>query len=118
HPVFQVSFVVQSFGNVGKVSDDQRGYFRSFEGATTYEATKFDLSIFINDSGEDITGQISYATSLFHKDTIVRLIDHYTYLVGQLVEFPRKSYSELSLLTPESYNRLVYEWNDTYRAYP
>ena len=84
HPVFQVSFVVQSFGNNSNTTDEQKKYFKSFQGSAVYEATKFDLSIYIDDSQQEITGLINYATSLFHKDTIIRLINHYTYLLDHL----------------------------------
>ena len=118
HPVFQVSFVVQSFGKKNNTTDEQKKYFKPFQGSAAYQATKFDLSIYIDDSQQEITGLINYATSLFHKDSIARLIDHYTYLLSQLTEAPQKAYSELSLLRPEQYNQIIYQWNDTDKDYP
>ena len=118
HSVFQVMFVVQSFGNDSKTTDEQRKYLKPFLGSAAYEVEKFDLSIFIDDNLETLSGLISYATSLFHKDTILRLIDHYTYLLDRLVKAPQKPYSGLSLLQPEEYNQIIYQWNETDKDYP
>lgn len=69
HPIFQVMFAVQSFDS--SAIDSTKTYFKPFQGSLAYEVEKFDLSIFIEDSQEEISGQFSYATSLFHKNTII-----------------------------------------------
>ena len=117
HPVFQVSFVVQSFGNDSNTTSEQKEYLKPFQSSAAFEVEKFDLSIFIDDSQQELTGHISYATSLFHKDTIIRLIDHYTQLLDRLVKAPQKAYSELSLLRPEEYDQIIYQWNETDKEY-
>ncbi|CAG0906259.1 unnamed protein product, partial [Cyprideis torosa] len=118
HPIFQVSFGVQSFGSDGGAVSERSKYFRPFEGSATYEATKFDLSFYIDDAQEEIIGAINYATSLFKKDTIGRLIGHYTQLIEQLVEQPERPYSEIGLLTGKQYDTIVHQWNDTDREFP
>ncbi|MGB5498859.1 MAG: condensation domain-containing protein, partial [Maribacter sp.] len=118
HPIFQVMFGVQSFVGDSKQIDEQSNYFKPFQGSSGYEVEKFDLSIFIDDGREVLEGDIGYATGLFHKDTIARLIDHYTYLLDQLVESPQEAYSKLSLLRPQDYEQIVYEWNATDKDYP
>ena len=117
HPIFQVMFEVQNFSDESKATDEHE-YIKPLQGSATNDVEKFDLSILINDSLEELVGQISYATSLFHKDTIARLIDHYTYLLNQLVESPQEAYSKLSLLRPEDYTQIVDKWNETEKDYP
>ncbi|MCV9934569.1 condensation domain-containing protein, partial [Flavobacterium sp. LS1R47] len=117
HPVFQVLFGVKGFGTSERTSNDQKNYLRPFEIGDVYEVAKFDLSIFIDDSEEELTGEISYATSLFHKDTIVRLTDHYVHLLEELTKAPNKAYNEISLLSPTDHQELVYNWNATDKAY-
>jgi amino acid adenylation domain-containing protein len=117
HPVFQVMFGVQSFGNSSEVINEQGSLFKPFPGLASGVA-KFDLSIFMDDSKQEIVGQMSYATSLFHKDTIARLVDHYKHLLEQLTRSPQKAYSEFTLLDEASYNQIVYQWNDTAKDYP
>ncbi|HJW28984.1 MAG TPA: amino acid adenylation domain-containing protein, partial [Saprospiraceae bacterium] len=117
HPIFQVMFELQSFGNGGNVAEGWRKYFKSFQESVTYEVEKFDLSITIDDR-EELTGQISYATSLFHDDTITKLIAHYQHLLEQLTNSPDEPYSRFNLLTPEDYDQLVYGWNGIEKEYP
>ncbi|RBL90379.1 non-ribosomal peptide synthetase/type I polyketide synthase [Chitinophaga flava] len=116
HPLFQIAFVVQRFGS--KVPDEQQDYLKPFKGILSHEVEKFDLTVFIDDSDEEITGQISYATSLFREETIARLIQHYTYLLDTLTQAPEKAYSRISLLSPDEYQEIVYGWNDTAKVYP
>ncbi|WP_425390980.1 amino acid adenylation domain-containing protein [Ekhidna sp.] len=115
HPIFQVLLAVQSFGR--KKADHQKKYFKPYGGSPAYEVEKFDLSIFIDDSGEKLEGTISYATSLFHKDTIVRLVNHYTYLLSQLANDPKQPYSQISLLDTNEYQRVILDWNSTEKQY-
>ena len=113
HPIFQIVFEVLSFGDQNKASEQQRNYLKNYQMGDVAELEKFDLSISIDDSEDELRGQISYATSLFQKDTIVRLSLQYISLLEQLVETPSKNYSELSLLNVKEYNQIIYEWNVT-----
>uniref|UniRef100_UPI0025809F65 non-ribosomal peptide synthetase n=1 Tax=Salegentibacter sp. UBA1130 TaxID=1947451 RepID=UPI0025809F65 len=83
-----------------------------------YEVSKFDLSFFLFDNKEELEGKINYATSLFRRDTIERMLNHYTYLLEDLVEAPEKLYGNTSLLSEEDYQRVIYNWNDTNAPYP
>jgi amino acid adenylation domain-containing protein/non-ribosomal peptide synthase protein (TIGR01720 family) len=118
HPVFQVVFGVQSFRQDNNATDGQRKIIKPFQGSVSYEIEKFDLSISINENQEKLSGQVSYATSLFHKDTIARLVNHYIHLLDQLTQSPRKPYSQFSLLLPEEYDKIVYRLNETGQDYP
>jgi amino acid adenylation domain-containing protein/non-ribosomal peptide synthase protein (TIGR01720 family) len=64
-----------------------------------------------------LKGQINYATSLFKKETIEKLAEHYVYALDQLLSNPGKPYSQLSLLSPAAYSRIVTEWNSTDKSY-
>ncbi|WP_268225924.1 condensation domain-containing protein, partial [Sinomicrobium oceani] len=66
-------------------------------------------SIFLDDAGEEIAGTINYATSLFNKDTITRMIDHFIHLVEQLMDNPGIAYGEISLLSQEEHHKMVYQ---------
>ena len=118
HPIFQVMFGLQSGIEDSTSINRQRVYFKPFLEAVNYDVEKFDLSISIDDRRDELKGIISYATRLFHRDTIVRLIDHYTYLLELLLESPQIAFSKLSLLCPHDYNRIVYQWNETDKDFP
>jgi amino acid adenylation domain-containing protein len=114
HPIFQMTFGVQNFSNS---ADQQKKYLKPYHEAGSYQVEKFDLSIYIIDGTEELSVEISYATSLFHKNTIERLIHHYTSLLDQLTKAPDKPYSNISLLNEEEYKRVVYDWNATDKQY-
>ena len=118
HPIFQVSFVVQSFGRTDKASGLQKNYLKPYYNDGFDATTKFDLSFFIDDSESCIQGHINYATSLYGSDTIKRLIEHYINLLCKLAAAPGNNYSQLSLLNPEEFNTVVYKWNATDVEYP
>lgn len=118
HPLFQVSFVVQSFGNPKNSDNQQQQYLKPFKTEYLYDATKFDCSIYIDDSQEEMRGCINYATALYTPDTISQLIKHYLYLLDQLADSPEKSYSKISLLNAEEFDQLVYDWNRIDEEYP
>ncbi|MDR7132712.1 amino acid adenylation domain-containing protein [Algoriphagus sp. 4150] len=118
HPIFQVMFVVQNFGNARKEVDSSKKYITPLGEPPVYDVEKFDLSIFIDDDQEALSGRISYATSLFHSDTIGRLVHHYKFLLNQLAHIPEKAYSELGLLSDSERHHIIFEWNNTDRFYP
>ncbi|MEP7107699.1 MAG: amino acid adenylation domain-containing protein [Ferruginibacter sp.] len=118
HPVFQVMFGIQDIGSQENAADQQKNYLMPFQAEDAYEVEKFDLSVFIYDGQQELIGQISYATALFHESTIETLIRHYTYLLEQLTEAPEQPYSQLNLLSPEEYEQIVYDWNATGNDYP
>ena len=119
HPLFQIMFGMYGFGGSNTTANEsKKSYLKPYPIPAGYGVEKFDLSIFIDDSQEQLQGQISYATSLFNHNTIARLIGHYKYLVDQLVAFANRPYSEISLLNPEEYDKIVYGWNATDNEYP
>ena len=118
HPIFQVMFELQSLSGDSKTMSKQRMYFNPYQGLGASGVERFDLSISIKDQDEELEGHVSYATRLFHSNTITRLIDHYTYLLDQLIQSPHMPYNNFSLLRPPIYKQIVYQWNQTDRNFP
>jgi amino acid adenylation domain-containing protein/non-ribosomal peptide synthase protein (TIGR01720 family) len=119
HPIFQVMFDVQNVVHANKNIDQPKQYFKHYRAEDVYEVEKFDLSITItDDSTDELIVYVSYATSLFKKNTIVSFIRHYQHLLKQLIDAPGKPYSQLSLLLPEEYQQIIYDWNVTENEFP
>ena len=112
NPIFQIMFQVQSFGQPshasGRFSSDMQ-YYPLYD---VYAVEKFDLSISIDDSGDELKGQLSYATALFKKETIAAIKDQYIYLLQQLCSYADKPYSQVSLIDSERFDQIVYERNE------
>ncbi len=117
HPVFQIMFGVQSFGESEITSDSWGKYFRPVTIANVEHKEKFDLSIFIDDSREELRMQVSYATSLFTRETILRLVKYFERLLDRLTSAPQNIYSSVSLLDDFEYNQIVRDWNATDRDF-
>ncbi|WP_339145052.1 condensation domain-containing protein, partial [Croceitalea sp. MTPC5] len=107
HPVFQVSFAVQSFGSGEGAVRNREALFRPYKGKAVYGTAKFDLSIAIDDGKREIVGYISYADSLFERSSIEMLVDRYRYLLEQLAADPDVLYGGLSLMRPAEYDQVV-----------
>ena len=73
---------------------------------------RFDLSLSLNEIGEDLTGSLEYSSDLFDRETIVRMMDHYQNLLSRLSAGLKRSPFQLDLLGAEDY-RLLRTWNDT-----
>jgi amino acid adenylation domain-containing protein len=117
HPVFQVMFGVESFGNKREIQDQQKTYHKPQEEAMAYKVEKFDITITIDDSNPDLEGHISYATSLFRRETIKLLIHRYMYLLDQLTGFADLPLSQFGLIDAKEYKQTIYLWNSTEKKY-
>ena len=71
------------------------------------EAARFDLELFITQSGDDLHGVISYNIDLFRKETIERFARHFCQLLENLVAQPDTPVSRLPFLLPEELELLV-----------
>ncbi|MGS0895447.1 MupA/Atu3671 family FMN-dependent luciferase-like monooxygenase, partial [Burkholderia stagnalis] len=81
-------------------------------------AVKFDLSLQMLQGAEGIECVMEYATDLFDRATIDRLIRHYVNLLEAAAADPRQRVGQLPLLDAEERCRLLEVWNDTKAAYP
>ena len=112
NPIFQVLFGVQSFGSA------VTGLFKRYNLERLYKISKFDLSLFIDDGSKDLKCNIEYATSLFCKDTITKLSEHFRSILEQAVNDAKTPIRDIRLLTEKEYQTIVYDWNKTEIPYP
>jgi surfactin family lipopeptide synthetase A len=80
--------------------------------------SKFDLTLFVTDAGDDIWLDIEYSTDLFDKERIARMFGHYQTLLECVASNPDRPLSELPLLTNAERHQILIEWNQTKIAYP
>jgi amino acid adenylation domain-containing protein len=83
-----------------------------------WETAKFDLSFYLSEEPQGITGRLNYNADLFDEVTIERVLSHFRTLLEGIVEDPDQRLSELPLLTKAERDRLLVEWNDTATEYP
>ncbi|WP_246545176.1 non-ribosomal peptide synthetase, partial [Photorhabdus hainanensis] len=116
HPIFQVMFGLQSFG---ENPPDNRLPFRPVTpDEPLYSPAKFDLSLLLSDGQTDITGCLNYAISLFAEATIVRLAGIYQRVLAAFVADQTQSLAEIDILSAQERHTLLHRWNQTDAPYP
>lgn len=108
HPIFQVMFLVQSFGN--EFSSYQKLPFKSlntngeqsaYSLDDIYSPAKFDMTVILSDASENIKGVINYAVSLFDEQTIKELEQTYLLVLNAFVNDVSQPIEAIDKLTPE-----------------
>ncbi len=66
----------------------------------------------------EIAINIIYNTLLFKETTIKKLYNHYINIMGDALNHSDKKLKDLEIMTQADKNKLLYEFNDTYKPYP
>ena len=78
---------------------------------------KFDLTLYIEDTEEELIGFLEYSSDLFTGDTITRMLANLQTLLTGIVANPNTNISRLPLLTEAERNKLLDLWNNTQKDY-
>src|SRR5690606_36647421 len=114
HPVFQVMFGLQSFGEELSQPENETTLLYPFNGNIDYQVAKFDLTTMINDIGHSLQGMFNYAKSVFSKETVQNMLNTYLFLLGQIAEINDKkgfAISELNLIPEEQHEAVSKLWS-------
>ncbi|WP_226377097.1 condensation domain-containing protein, partial [Pantoea stewartii] len=87
HPVFQVMFMLQSFGQARQ--DLPFKPLGSQGSGAFYTAAKFDLTLAINDAASNLECVLNFSTHLFEKPTIKRFAAVYQHILQGFVANPQ-----------------------------
>jgi len=79
---------------------------------------KFDLTLTLTDTGNEILLETEYSTDLFDEERIERLTGHLRTLLEGVVADVEQRVTELPLLTAPERERLLGDWNETAADYP
>ncbi|MCP4659912.1 MAG: amino acid adenylation domain-containing protein, partial [bacterium] len=110
NPLVQVLLVLQSASVVPR--ELEPGLAMEVELLDTGTA-KFDLSLSLTEQQGGLRTEVNYATDLFDRVTIKRLVGHFERLLSAIVEAPRRRITELPMLAGAERHALLLEWNDT-----
>nr|VFJ73104.1 MAG: HAD-superfamily phosphatase, subfamily IIIC/FkbH-like domain-containing protein/non-ribosomal peptide synthase domain TIGR01720/amino acid adenylation domain-containing protein [Candidatus Kentron sp. FW] len=112
-PIFQVMFVLQ---NAPLPDLELPGLSLSLLDTESVTA-KFDLTLEFREMDGELTGRLEYATDLFERPTMARLVGHLQTLLAGIVEDPRMPIHELPFLTEAEQQQFI-AWNGTAVDYP
>ncbi|MEO3738489.1 amino acid adenylation domain-containing protein, partial [Shewanella baltica] len=119
HPLFQVMFSVQSFGE--ETSDEYPLPFTNVslsDREASYNVAKFDLSLNISDRQEQLMAHFNYACSLFEQSTITHFADMYLRVLSAMVADTSRSITDIETLSSEDRQKVLYDWNCLEQTYP
>jgi amino acid adenylation domain-containing protein/non-ribosomal peptide synthase protein (TIGR01720 family) len=121
-------FGVQSFGSALQIRNDSQANINSLiqpysNQSSLYNVAKFDISTFIDDSKQALSGIFNYAVSLYSDETIAGFISTYTQILQQFAaltpdELAEEKISKIGYLNTEQYHQIIEEWNQTDKDYP
>lgn len=108
NPLFQVMFVLQNLPSVELTLAELE--VRSTLLAE-HKTTRFDLTLALEENGQELLGSVEYNADLFASTTIERLIGHFHVLLTQTLAHPEQRIVDLPLLTNGEYQQILLDWN-------
>ena len=115
-PLFQILFTVDKHDQ--KIIDRQRlTGVTIIPEDTEQSSTKFDITLTITESANQLEGRIDYNKELFDQETIIRMSRHYVRLITAIVEQPTLPVDQFPLLTTEEEQLLTIAFNKSQRNY-
>ncbi|MFZ1289539.1 MAG: amino acid adenylation domain-containing protein, partial [Melioribacteraceae bacterium] len=109
-PIFQVMFVYQTVK--GKQSKGNENL--SIEPIETHTKTaKFDLTLFMIDTDEEISGAFEFNSDLFEKHTIKKFINYFETILKTIIENISLKVNQVSLLNIDEQKNLLIKLNAT-----
>ncbi|BAZ50361.1 non-ribosomal peptide synthase [Nostoc sp. NIES-4103] len=113
NPLFQVMFVLQ---NTPQVSMELPNLTLTLEKEDV--TAKFDLTLSIEETDQELIASWEYSTDLFDATTIKRMVGHFQTILEEIVANPQQQVSQIPLLTASERHQLLVEWNKTQVEYP
>ena len=115
NPLFQVLFSLQG---AARRSFELSGLQLQPLGGVVGTTAKFDLSYFLLEGADGLSGKVEYNTDIFDGDTIDRMLRHYLRLLELALAEPEKPISRLPLLDQAERHRILVEFNQTGAEFP
>jgi len=113
NPLFDVCLAVNNFNRSRKQLDTITSV-QQYENKTS----KFDITLFVNEIGEDIAFCLEYYSALFKRSTIELLSRHFINIITCVTRNPNTRAAEIDILTEEERRLLLYDFNNTGREFP
>ncbi|TNE55275.1 MAG: amino acid adenylation domain-containing protein [Bacteroidetes bacterium] len=117
NPLFDVFFIYQNLERATSQSNgDQELHAEPINFETS--VSKFDLSLEIQENGDEFQVIFEYASKLFRDESIALFLQRWKALLNQVIENPEIKISEIDCMSPEEKNYLLHEYNQSESPYP
>lgn len=115
HPLFQYMFAFQNFPEFTHSADDVT---ISAPTLLSNGTSKFDLTLFLENEGEEMIGKWEYRTGAFDQEHMDDLTSMFLELLRSAVSCPATPLTELSLLSEDVEQHIIHGLNDTENVFP
>jgi non-ribosomal peptide synthetase component F len=75
--------------------------------------TQFDLTLWLAEKGDTVTGNLEYASDLFDRSTIERWVEHFKTILANMVRHAERPVNELAFLGEQERAQVVSGFNAT-----
>ncbi|MFK7935904.1 MAG: amino acid adenylation domain-containing protein, partial [Saprospiraceae bacterium] len=114
NPLFQAMFLYNAPQPLPEFSEE----VQVEEEVVDLGVAKFDLTLFVNDDGEQLTTTFEYATDLFEQTTIERWQGHFSVLLEHILAHPQQTIRTLPILSTAEQQTILQDWNNTKQSIP
>jgi amino acid adenylation domain-containing protein len=76
-----------------------------------HQTAQFDLALTMRETPSGIEGELEYATSLFKRETVDRMIGYYQALLAGMVSNPVRRIADIPILSEAEHQLVVRTWN-------
>ncbi|MWC31394.1 amino acid adenylation domain-containing protein, partial [Paenibacillus sp. MMS18-CY102] len=83
-----------------------------------HNVAKFDLTFIAVEEAEGIVCSIEYANSLYKRETVERMAQHFKQLIDVIVRDPQMKLSAIEMITPDEKMQILEVFNGTVTDYP
>ncbi|PYG84940.1 surfactin family lipopeptide synthetase A [Ruminiclostridium sufflavum DSM 19573] len=81
------------------------------------KTSRFELEIYLWESGEQLEGYFEYNTDLFKETTIERMMANFLYIIEMVPNHINEPIGQLTLISEREFNEVVYHFNETACSY-
>ncbi len=114
NPLFDTMFILQNMEMAERNIEGLQ--FKPY--ANAHRVAKFDLTLNATEQGNTIVCELEYATALYERSTIERMVKHFVQWVNAITAQPGAKLSALALITMEETKQIIEHFNATAVDYP
>ena len=114
NPLFDVMFSME-YPDIPQSSTGEIS-FEPYE--TPYPLAKFDLSLYAQETDEQLRFTFQYSTGLFTQETMERMAAHYQLILQSITAQPEKSLANIEMVTEIEKQQILFDFNETEAVIP
>jgi amino acid adenylation domain-containing protein len=114
NPIFEVMFAVQNM----ELATIEIPQLKLLPYTRENHASKFDITMHVNETGQRLLFTLEYCTKLFKAETIERIAAYFRKVASLISNMPVAKISEIDIISEEERNQLLYRFNKTKGEFP